>query len=929
LSGVNAVVDLGSVPRRALRRRNFKYLLPHEGYYDRTGFNGPVSYDPSTLEHSFASSLGELTLGYVASAGKFHPVSDPIDPTGVWDECEKLNSTNAFSGIDTSATFPYRGLNALGSNNKMPEVASATARYVDRGQVPLIYNTMHELFEAKARYNAGVILNSAEEEVNTYSAIPPVSTYLASKWDNIVPYSLSISGGPWNSWYKTEGWPLQNIASGTLNNAGAPDGTITADLLELDWGTPGYGYGVVYGEIPGTAPYGGLTDEKLAIDNPDDYYTFRTCMAVGDGSTHTDKTVRVHASFIATYPQASDPPDHVYPPYTEYITADCRLDTGAIDHTTSGGEGPAPTPLTFGDSAVTFTQMPSNPSWYELRFKLKRSPWSNNVFLSFQIDPTETAAPTKRNFHIWGTQIVKGEFVEANVIVPSPTPVSTPIIVNDDYWKDSITSLANSSIADGYVINSFADYENFKFGSGLQRTHRDYCKYFAKHPLGLNEVTKTGGNIIAQVFGKGLFNCDFDIAGSAVGNMIAPTVNSASAINITNVWNVDGNGSFSAYTPEETVIPLSGSWVEGNVFNADWRNPAILSGIEFCDISGAPAANQFTIFKLDPSTAVKGMDNPLISNTVIKCKSVGALPRIRFDLSAYGDRRNYFIKDHKFKLNIKALVAEENSPILGGGQLGVWIHTQPVDGILWTWTPKQKWEVIDQSKISIPVVKDTLSHRYKFETNIPTVDAEFCLGNYSESNIEINNKTLKNIKDEYFENFEIEFDTRNFTINNNFEYLDIIPIDNKDYKITQQVNMDDTNYIVEVFFVPNNNPDKYLLLDSIELQDLTQREDAAIGTGHGIETSGIPHRPFVKEDKLYLDKDQLLNTLKFYNGLIGQGTGVYATNLASRDATITSGTLELSGGSRLNYRLSPTWGVTNAGNTQANFDNFTRVELDN
>ena len=662
LSGVNAVVDLGSVPRRALRRRNLKYLLPLEGYYDRTGFNGPVSYDPSTFEPSFVSSLGELTLGYVASAGKFHPVCDPVDPTGVWEGCEKLNSTNTFSGIDTSATFPYRGLHTLGSNNKRLEVSSATARYVDRGQVPIIYNTMHELLESKA------------------------------------------------------------------------------------------------------------------------------------------------------------------------------LDNGY--------------------------QTLSNTSEYD----------------------------------------------------------------SDAYWKNNAQSLANSSIADGYILNSFADYENFKFGSGLQRTHRDYCKYFAKHPLGFNESIKTGGNIIAQVFGKGLFNCDFDIAGSAVGNMIAPTVDSASAINIENVWNVDGNGSFSAYTPEEAVIPLSGTWVEGNVFNADWRNPAILSGIEFCDISGAPPANQFTIFKLDASTAVKGMENYLVDNTVIKCKSVGALPRIRFDLSAYGDRRNYFIKDHKFKLNIKALVAEENSPILGGGQLGVWIHTQPIDGIIWSWTPNQKWEVIDQSRISIPIVKNSLSHRYKFETRLPDEKAS-CLGNNLESNIELNNKTLSNLKSSDFENFEIEFDTRNFTINNNFEYLDIIPIDDEDYKITEQVNRDDTNYTVEVFFVPNNNPVKYLLLDSIELQDLTQREDSAIGTGHGIETSGIPHRPFVKEDKLYLDKDQLVNTLKFYNGLIGQGTGVYATNLASRDATITSGTLELSGGSRLNYRTHPDWtpGVTKV----TNFENYTNVEFDN
>ncbi len=660
----------GTIPRRAIRRRNFKYLLPQEGYYDRTGFNGPVSYDPSTLEYALrnsnrsdpASGLGELTLGYVASAGKFHPVLDSIDPSGVWNECEKLDSPRSFSGIDTSTTFPYRGLHELGSNLKMPEEASATARYIDRGQVPTIYNTMHELFEAKALDNGYQILSSTSE--------------------------------------------------------------------------------------------------------------------------------------------------------------------------------------------------------YDV----------------------------------------------------------------DSYWKNNAQSLANLAVASGYVLDSFDEYQNFKFGTGLQETHRDYCKYFAKHPLGLTEAAKTGGNIIAQVFGKGLFNCDFSIDGSAVGNMVSPTTE-ASAINAANVWNDTAYGSFSSTGPDAAIIPLSGTWEEGKRFNADWRNPAILSGIEFCDISGAPSANQFAIFKLDPSNAVKGMENPLVGNTVIKCKSVGGLPRIRFDLSAYGDRRNYFIKDHKFKLDIKSLVAEENDPILGGGQVGVWIHTQPIDGIIWSWTPNQKWEVINQDRISINSVLDVLSHKYQFNTKMPDPSDElYCLGNSSESNQVINNNTLKNLKSNYFEDFTIEFDTRNFTIHNNFEYLDIIPIKEEDYKKKALVNTDDTNYIVEIFFVPNNNSRKYLLIDSIELQDVTQRENSGIGTGHGIETSGIPLRKFVKEDKLYLDKDQLVDVLKFYNGLAGLATGMYATPLASRDATITSNTLELSGGSRLNYRIQPDW-VKNT--KAAHYECYTSVEFNN
>ena len=677
------VAPINNVPRRALRRRNLKHLLPHEGYYDRTGFNGPVSYDPSTLEHSLVSSIGELTLGYVASAGKFHPVVDSIDPSGVWNECEKLESSRSFSGIDTSTTFPYRGLHSLGSNNLRPEdeVTSATARYVDRGQVPPLYNTMHELFEAKAFDNA---------------------------FQQIAKYDNSLS--------------------------------------------------------------------------------------------HED---------------------------------------------------------------------------------------------------TDT----------WATEYQLSSYA------------------SDAYWKDNVQSFANQSIASGYVLNSFSDYENFSFGTGLQKTFRDYCNYFQKHPLGLNEMDNTGGNIFAQVFGQGMFNCDFSLEGSAAGNMISPTTD-ASAINAANVWNENANGSYSSTNAASVVIPLSGTYIEGARFNADWRNPNILSGVEFCDISGAPTANQFSIFKLDPSGAVKGMENVLIDNTVIKCKSVGGLPRIRFDLSAYGDRRNYFIKDHKFKLDIKALVAEENQAILGGGQIGVWIHTQPADGIIWSWTPNKKWEVIEQSRLSIATVVNILSNRYSFTEKMPdAAEQEFCLGNTSDSNQVINNNTLKNLKSKYFEDFTIEFDTRNFTIHNNFEYLEIIPIDDENYKKTPLVNRDDTNYTVEVFFIPNNNARKYLLLDSIELQDVTQRENAAIGTGHGIETSGIPHRKFVKEDKLYLEKDQLRDVLKFYNGLIGQGTGVYATNLASRDLTITSEVMELNGGSRLNYRIHPDW--TPLVTKQANYLNYTNVELDN
>jgi len=151
------------------------------------------------------------------------------------------------------------------------------------------------------------------------------------------------------------------------------------------------------------------------------------------------------------------------------------------------------------------------------------------------------------------------------------------------------------------------------------------------------------------------------------------------------------------------------------------------------------------------------------------------------------------------------------------------------------------------------------------------------------------------------------------------------------------VNRDDTNYYVEIFFLPPTNPGKYLLIDSISLEDSTQRDNAGLGTDHGIQTSGIPLRKFVREDKLYLNKEQLRTVLKFFTGLAGKGYGLYQTDLASRDFRIGPNANDIygrlygndlgpSGGSRLNYRIHPLWGD---GSTKRGNNSFENIIVDN
>ena len=494
---------------------------------------------------------------------------------------------------------------------------------------------------------------------------------------------------------------------------------------------------------------------------------------------------------------------------------------------------------------------------------------------------------------------------------------------DDTYWKDQVQSFANSAIASGYVLNSYKDYESFSPGSDFQKLYAAYCKTFNRHPLGADYQNRTGGYIFAHIFGKGLYNCDFKKLGVNGASFLETSVLDDKPINNTNTFSDGAPGTFVAREPRDAVIPLSGTYLD-SVSSADYRNPTILSGVEICDVSSGPTANQFKIIRLDSSAYVKGKSNYLIDNTVIKCKSVGGLPRLRFDLSSYGEAVNTLVPEHQFEVKVKALVADEEKGILGGGKLGVWIHTEPEDGLMWTWTQKGKWVPTDVTTLSIDQVKYSLSHIFNFALrDRGNTFVEYCLNAQDTQSKKYPDISLQTINEEYFDEFSVKFDTRNFTVHNNYEYLKIIDKNNEQFKKTDQVHKD-RNYVVEVFFLENQNQNKYMLLDSVELQDTTLRYQAGMSTGFGLETSGIPLTPFIEEYKYFMDKKEIAGLLKFYNGLIGQPAGMHTTVFATRDASISFEDLGVSGGSRNSYRQHPDW-VPNTKSGQQ----YTEVEFDN
>jgi hypothetical protein len=92
------------LPRRTFRRRDFKNILPKDGFYDRTGFNMPISpQDYDLTDDNF------FPLGLIPSSLQYVPIPDYNNIPAIYSICEDMNSANVYSGLAVSNTYPVRG----------------------------------------------------------------------------------------------------------------------------------------------------------------------------------------------------------------------------------------------------------------------------------------------------------------------------------------------------------------------------------------------------------------------------------------------------------------------------------------------------------------------------------------------------------------------------------------------------------------------------------------------------------------------------------------------------------------------------------------------------------------------------------------------------------------------------------------------------
>jgi hypothetical protein len=147
------VSSIGAVPRNSSRRRSYEKIMPFNGYYDRTGFNMPVSFGAS-------SGPSAIPLGLIPSSLSYTTVSSHINLPPIYAQCEGLSSTNTYYEYDVSNTQNTRG--------QLANFQANTDRSTDRGQLPGIYAAMHRIGEGQKYFKALIDVQASTSALNSY-----------------------------------------------------------------------------------------------------------------------------------------------------------------------------------------------------------------------------------------------------------------------------------------------------------------------------------------------------------------------------------------------------------------------------------------------------------------------------------------------------------------------------------------------------------------------------------------------------------------------------------------------------------------------------------------------------------------------------------------------------------------------------------------
>jgi hypothetical protein len=474
---------------------------------------------------------------------------------------------------------------------------------------------------------------------------------------------------------------------------------------------------------------------------------------------------------------------------------------------------------------------------------------------------------------------------------------NTSYFIENNSWMNVLQSRANSATEySGAFPNSYTDYVNFGFGRDFHNFYSEYTHAFIKHRVSPSILPLDGPTILSHSYGPLLYNAD--LSKTQLRQLI--TTNIASAIELTN-----GSGIFS------NLGTTSGTYIASSILNnesgiREYRNSAVLSHIELCQVSGTSLRNSFTIFDIDESGKFGSRRNKLThNNIIIKQNSYNGFGRIIFDISKYqcptelyDKQYNFLSPDHEFELKFKTIISNFNGLTLGGGTIGIWIHTKPELGKIWSYLDNQGWV----QHTATGLTSDTVISEYCNLVNLPQITRDPATSKFAcASFLDVNNPNQENdvvasLFPEDFTNITFNF----HTLNKSCEQKKItIPPSDYFTNISNNVHRLNQNYVIEIFTLPVQN-DKFTLYYDFSMMDKTLNK---------------MRKPFVDNavcDELRVDvpKDKLLQILKYFNSINNSyaGTGINnLTGYASRDKTVTQPFYGSEGGSRINYVESPYW----------------------
>lgn len=464
-------------------------------------------------------------------------------------------------------------------------------------------------------------------------------------------------------------------------------------------------------------------------------------------------------------------------------------------------------------------------------------------------------------------------------------------ILNGSY--DSYVTSATNNNRDGYTFPaSVDDYYNFEFGRDLHRLHHIYQDNFAWHRLSPDIQKQDGANIFSHTFGPLLYNHDFETLGS-VTSLVASSFSDPAKISVTSVP-FTGPGSFIASSTSSMYLDT-----------IERVSSGVLAGVELVLTSGTEVNSSFSIIKVPKSEKSLFEDPFLFDNTLVLMRSgVGSAARLRFDISKYQApvthpiSNNFLSPDHDFEVSLDSVVSRDDGSTIGGRGVGVWIHTKPESGTMWSFTPEGEWvqhsQLISRSDMLTKYshINNTSSTPHDPQSTSSSTDYA-CLDRVSSRRT----SPVLGLGPEDFNTFTVKFNTRNRDLNIPYTYQ----------QNHSQLHRLDQDYVVEVFMLPGAASDEFMLVDKVRIQDLTMKKLSEIFAA-GTKSNPLCVLSDLKrgclEYRVELSKQDLFDVFKHFNNLAGKNA---APSYASRDKAKTETIMKSEGGSRITYRYKEDW----------------------